>query len=300
MYYPGKGSYELKRLWKNSPPDIMNDVTPLMMERAVFQRNPKEEKESKDLETIEKKLKKMLKKYLGKKAPSLKNLKKRINKADDPFAIMTELANQIIFSSDKEMNAFLQIFIDFCNYSPRDDFHGGSPEDIETYDKGPWEKRLAHDLMNYIQLKVHPSEFNNQNELRKEIEKYQKEWLHQPQEELNNKSPWTVILEERKSMNNPRKDFSIKIDITPIGGVNKNSLSLSMITTKDVPLAKDLETFVQYFAENRVKVTQKNRWIPFNHLRLIEEDFINPEKIFFISWEKRKPEDRKLPKGIFI
>ena len=274
----------------------MNDVTPLMMERAVFQRNPKEEKESKDLETIEKKLKKMLKKYLGKKAPSLKNLKKRINKADDPFAIMTELASQIIFSSDKEMNAFLQLFMDFCNYSPRDDFHGKSPEDIETHDKGPWEKRLAHDLMNYIQSKVNPSEFNNQNELRKEIEKYQKEWLHQPQEELDNKSPWTVILEERKSMNNPRKDLSIKIDITPIGGVNKNSFSLARIAPKDIPLAKDLESFVQYLAEKRVKVAQKNRWIPFKHLKLIEEGFINPGKDIFHFMGKEETRGQEITK----
>ncbi len=296
LYYPERHSYELKRLWNNLPPEAMTEINPMMIERTIFQRNPKEEKESKDLESIEKKLKKMLKKYLGKKAPSIKNLKKRINKADAPFTIMTELANKIIFSSDKEMNAFLQIFMDFCNYSPRDDFHGESPENIETHDKGPWEKRLAHDLMNYIQLKVHPSEFNNQNELRKEIEKYQKEWLHQPQEELDNKSPWTVILEERKSMNNPRKDFSIKIEITPIGGVNKNSLSLARITPKDVPLAKDLESFVQYLAENRVKVTQKNQWVPFNHLKLIEEDFINPEKDIFHFMGKEETRGQEITK----
>jgi len=171
--------------------------------------------------------------------------------------IIDELAKQIIFSSDAEMKTFLQVVMDFCNYCPRDDLNGRTPEDIETYEKGSWEKRLTHDLMNYIQIKVNPSEFNNKNELGKEIEKYQEEWLHQPQDELDNKSPWTVILEERKSLNNPRKDFSIKIDITPIDGGSKSSVSLSKIKSKDVPLAKDLETFVQYFTENRVKVTQK-------------------------------------------
>jgi|LDZT01.1.fsa_nt_gi hypothetical protein len=296
LYYPERHSYELKRMWNTLPPEAMTQINPLMIERTIFQRNLNEEKENKNFKTIENKLKKLLKKYLGKKAPSIKNLKRRIIKTNNPFAMINELSSQIIFSSDKEMNTFLQVFMDFCNYCPRDDLNGRTPEEIETYEKGPWEKRLTHDLMHYIHIKVNPSEFNNQNELRKEIQKHQKEWLHQPQEELDNKSPWTVILEERKSMNNPRKDFSIKIDITPIDGVRKGSVSLSKITPKDVPLANDLESFIKYFEENRVKVTQKNRWIPFKHLKLIEKEFVHPEKDIFHFIGKEETRGQEITK----
>lgn len=296
MYYPERGSYELKRLWKNFPPDIINKVTPLMIEKAIFQKNVDREKENKDLKSIENQLKKILKKYLGKKAPSIKNLRKKIKKNNDPFTLSRELASKIVFSSEKEINDFLQLFMDFYNYSPQDDFHGRSPADIEAYDKGPWEKRLAHDLMQYIQVKIDPSKFHNQNELRKEIDKYQNKWLHHPQEELDNRSPWTVILDERKSMNNPRKDFSIRIDFTPIGRVKEDPIILTDITPQDVPLVQDLESFVQYFIENRIKVTPKNRWIPFKHLKLIEESFISTEKDSFYFMEKEETRGQEITK----
>jgi len=52
-----------------------------------------------NLQSIEKKLKNLLKEYLGKKAPSIKNLRKKINRITDPLPLIKELAERINFSS---------------------------------------------------------------------------------------------------------------------------------------------------------------------------------------------------------
>jgi len=50
---------------------------------------------------------------------------------------------------------------------------------------------------------------------------------------------------------------------------------------------------VNYFRENRVKVTKKNRWIPFKYLKLIEEKFINSDKDSFnlLGKEEKRGEE---------
>jgi len=177
LNYPKESSYLLKRLWKNTPLEITRTVTPLMVEKYIFQ------------------------KYY-----------QRINK--------------------KEKN--LQ------SLSPRDEFQGKSPEELDH------------------------------------------------QEELNYKTPWEAILEEREKLGNPRKDFSISVSIKPVSQEIERQADLNDIKIKDIPLVKDLETLVNYFRENRVKVTIKNRWIPFKHLKLIEEKFISPDKDSFNFLEKEE------------
>jgi len=64
--------------------------------------------------------------------------------------------------------------------------------------------------------------------------------------------------------------------------------NLDDIQEGDSPVARDVETFVSYFQENRIKVTKKNRWIPFKHLKIIEKNFINPEKDSFLFLGKEE------------
>ena len=292
LTYPKESSYILKRLWKNSSPDIARIVTPLMIEKELFQKFRGTPKEENNLESVEKKLKHFLKKYLGKKAPSIKNLRKKINRITDPFPLMRELSGKFNFSSNKELIEFQQLFMDFWNLSSRDEFSGKSPEEIHEQNIGPKEKELTQDLMFYVQSEVDPGDFSNQDELNKAVKGCQERWLHQPQEELDYKNPWEVILEERKRLGNPRKDYSISITITPVScGMKEEYIDLTSLNMKDTPLVKDLETFVNYFIKNRVKVTLKNRWIPFKHLKLIEENFINKDIFNFLGKEEKRGEE---------
>lgn len=292
LTYPKESSYILKRLWKNVPPNITRVVTPLMIEKELFQKDRDIKKEEKNLESVEKKLKYLLKKHLGKKAPSIKNLRKKINKIIDPFPLMRELSGKMNFLSNEELIEFQQLFMDFWNLSPRDEFGGKSPQEINEQGIGPRERELSQDLIFYVQAEIDPSNYSHQDELDKAIKRCQERWLHQPQEELDNKSPWEVILEERKRLGNPRKDYSIAMTITPVSaGIKEEYIDLSGFNIKDTPLVQDLETFVNYFRENKVKVTLKNRWVPFKHLKLIEEKFINKDIFNFLGKEENRGEE---------
>ena len=292
LTYPKESSYILKRLWKNSPPDIARIVTPLMIEKDLFQKFRGIPKEENNLESVEKKLKHFLKKHLGKKAPSIKNLRKKINRIIDPFPLMRELSGKLNFSSNEELIEFQQLFMNFWNLSSRDEFGGKSPEEINEQNIGPKEKELTQDLMFYVQSEVDPGNFSNQNGLNKAVKECQEKWLHQSQEELDYKTPWEAILEERKRLGNPRKDYSISITVTPVSrGMEEEYIDLTGLNMKDTPLVKDLETFVNYFMENKVKVTLKNRWIPFKHLKLIEENFINKDIFNLFGKEEERGEE---------
>ena len=146
--------------------------------------------------------------------------------------------------------------------------------------------------MFYVQSEVNPGNFSNQDELNKPVNECQEKWFHQFQEELDHKTPWEAILQERKRLANPRKDYSILMNITPVScGMKEEYIDLTGLNMKDTPLVKDLETFVNYFIKNRVKVTLKNRWIPFKHLKLIEENFINKDIFDLFGKEEKRGEE---------
>jgi len=141
------------------------------------------------------------------------------------------------------------------------------------------------------------TKFSNKDEIEKAIKELQRKWLHEPQEELDGKTPFQVMEEEREKINSPRKDFPISFNINPIDLDSQDPLNLNDIKEEDSPVARDVETFVHYLQDNQIKVTPKNRWIPFKHLKLIEKNFINPGKdsfVFMGEEENRGEEKRKL------
>jgi len=236
LNYPKESSYTLKKLWRNSPSNIIQELTPLMIEREIFQKNySKRNQEKNNLPSIEKKLKDLLKEHLGKKAPSIKNLRKKINRITDPLPLIKELAERINFSSQEELNKFHQLFIDFWNLSPRDEFQGKSPREIESWEMGPQERELSQELMNYVLASIQSLKFSEQKEIDDAIKIYQDKWLYQILEELEYKTPWQVISEERERLGNPRKDFSLKISIKPVKQKMEDRSNLSDITRKNVP-----------------------------------------------------------------
>lgn len=289
---PKDFTYSLKRLQRNDPSEIIHSITPLMIEKEIYQACRNYNVEENSLEFVEKKLKHFLKKYLGKKAPSIKNLRKKINKITDPFPLMRELSGEFNFSSDDELIEFQKIFMDFWNLSSRDEFQGESPQEVNEQSMGPRERELILDLMHCIQSAINPNNFSNQEELNKAIKKCQDEWLQQPQEELDHKTPWEVISDERKRLGSTRNGFTFSMTITPVScGMKEEYIDLTNLSKKDSPLAEDLETFVNYFIKNRVKVTLKNKWIPFKHIKSIEKDFINKDSFISLGEEEKRGEE---------
>ncbi len=177
---------------------------------------------------------------------------------------------------------------DNWNLTPRDEFQGKSPEEMAQGSIGPLEKELSGDFKKYILENMSISKFSDKETLEKAIKKFQDKWLNIAQEKLNGKTPLQAIKEERERLDSPQKDFPISFNINPIDLGSQNPFNLSDIKEEDSPVARDVEIFVNYLQKNRIKVTKKNRWIPFKHLKLIEKNFINPEKDSFLFLGKEE------------
>ncbi len=292
LFLPEIPSYSAKKALKDLPAEIAQEADPLMIEKQLNQKSKQdplpEHAEQKTIDDIEKELKKYLKKRLGKKAPSIKSLRKKINRIKDPVPLIKELAKMMHISSQEDFATFQQLFYEFWNHAPRDEFQGKSPEEINKETMGPLEKELLDDFMNYMEKNMDITKFSNKNEIEKAIKELQRKWLHEAQEELDGKTPFQVMEEEREKINSPRKDFPVSFNINPIDLDSQDPLNLNDIKEEDSPLVRDVETFVRYFQENRIKVTPKNRWIPFKHLKRIEKNFINPVKDSFTFIDKEE------------
>ena len=140
LFLPDIPSYSTKRAWKDFPPEISKEIDPLKIEREIFQRNIEDRKVGSNgqdsIENIEKKLKNYLKKRLGKKAPSIKSLRKKVNRVTDPVPIIKELAKMMGISSPEEFDTLQQLFYEFWNHTPRDEFKGKSPQEISKESMG--------------------------------------------------------------------------------------------------------------------------------------------------------------------
>ena len=289
LVVPRAASYLVKREWKRMIAKDKKGADPITLER-VFHQGRKRVVEN-DLEMVEKKLRRTLKRNLGKKAPTIRQLRKRINESTYSMDILKELIEKMSFSSSKELIQFQELFNAFWNLSSRDEFGGKSPQQKGEEIRGPRERELIPDLIRYVTSAVNPDKFSSKKDLQKEIEKQKKKWLSEPQSELNYMSPWQVILRERKKLGNPRKDFSISISVTPISAGSKIKTSLDDITPENTSLIEDLEVFLDYFEKNRVKVTPKNKWVPFKHIKAIEKDFEYKDGFIFLGKEEERGEE---------
>jgi len=289
LVVPRAASYLANREWKRMIAKDKKGPDPITLER-VFHQGRKRVVEN-DLEMVEKKLRRTLKENLGKKAPTIGQLRKRINESTYSMDILKELIEKMSFSSTEELIQFQELFNAFWNLSSRDEFGGKSPQQKAEEMRGPRERELIPDLIRYVTSTVNPDKFSNKKDLQKEIEKQKKKWLSEPQPELNYMSPWEVILNERKKLGNPLKDFSISISVTPISAGSKIKTSLDDIAVGETSLVKDIEVFLDYFEKNRVKVTPKNKWIPFKHIKAIEKDFQYKDGFIFLGKEEERGEE---------
>jgi len=226
---PRAASYLVKREWKRMMAKNEKGPDPLMLERVFYQGKRRVTVQD-NLEMVEKKLRRTLKKHLGKRAPTIRQLRKRINETTDSMSIFKELTEKIGFSTTEELMQFQELFNAFWNLSSRDEFGGKSPREKAEEMRGPQERELIFDLIRYVTSTVDPDKFSSKKDLEKEIEKQKKKWLSEPQSELNYMSPWEVILNERKKLGNPLKDLSISISVTPVTAGSKMETSLDDIT----------------------------------------------------------------------
>lgn len=143
------------------------------------------------------------------------NLDERINNNLDCFHAFPEIY-EFGFQSTSDFENILNLITELWNNYPRKEFNGKTPVEISNI--GQEEKRIIQAFLIEAQNKINPDEYNSVEDAEKAIEKFQEKWLHEPQAKLARKTPMEVVLEERKKLGNPRKDFSIKIMLSKIKG----------------------------------------------------------------------------------
>ncbi len=160
--------------------------------------------------------------------------------------------------------------------------------------RGPLEEALIQDMLRYLQEKVNPDDYPNVEETSKDLKKWQRSWLNKPQKELNGKIPWEAILEERKKLGNPERDFSYLVTIIPLMVEDKIG-DLSRIKKVKTFILSDFEVFLEYIQKHRIKLTPKRRHIPFKDVKSIEQGFGFQDSFTFMGKEeKRGEEGRKI------
>jgi len=124
LVLPKDLSYLAKREWKRMSIKTGEKFNPLLLERAFYQAGKRKVEDN--LEIVEKKLRRKLNKYLGKKAISIKQLRKKINETADPIKVLKEITEKIDFPTTEEFMEFQKLFNLFWNLTSRDEFGGKS------------------------------------------------------------------------------------------------------------------------------------------------------------------------------
>lgn len=265
------------------------DLTPKEVERYLFKKG-EERIAGKEREMIEKRLRRKLHHYLGKRF-KLKDLQSLMEKAEGPDEILKEFSSQIRFKTNREADEFTHLIIDYWNYFPQERFTGLSPkEQIREGKKGPLEEALVQDMLQYLQEKVNPDDYPNVEETSKDLKKWQRSWLNKPQKELNGKTPWEAIMEERKKLGNPERDFSYLVTITPLMVEGKFG-DLSRIRKVKTTILSDFEVFLEYIQKHRIKLTPKRKHIPFKEVKSIEKGFGFQDSFTFLGQEEMRGEE---------
>ena len=82
----------------------------------------------------------------------------------------------------------------------------------ESVDKpGPKESMLFGDLSRVVIARLRRDDVTDEAEARAKAQEIMRQWLKEPQKELEGRAPEQVILEERKATGNPRTDFLFSI-----------------------------------------------------------------------------------------
>jgi len=91
-------------------------------------------------------------------------------------------------------------------------------EKYPEYRKGPLEYSLLDVCVSYVANKVLPGKFKSSKAAQAEAQKLQDKWLKTPFQELDNKTPTEVILEERAALGNPDRKVKFEYDILSWSG----------------------------------------------------------------------------------
>lgn len=140
------------------------------------------------------------------------SIDERINSNESPDEAFPEIHHAEV-AEDKKLK-LINLLYELWNKYPRKDFGGKSPEKISK--TGPREQMLVQALILEVSRKINPDNYESIESAVEAANQMKEKWLNTPQKDLEGKTPLEVILEERKSMKNPDKNFKIDINLSKI------------------------------------------------------------------------------------
>lgn len=265
-----------KKQWVLSGPAIpLRAETAYLIKRDFLHMRPSQQAQKINALTVHQILSSALKaKQAGpQKQPNLPQIRKQMGRAlercmvKDPISLVDletwirndrpdeeirqELIQRTHFKDTKEIEQFFGVYQEFANNLPRKSRAGFSPKElVEIAPPGPKEKVLIEDLMHSAMQRINPNAYKTAEDRQKALELFQETWPHERQDELEGKSPYEVILEERKSLGNLRTDFSIRMNVSAIPIMPYSSEALFPVQEKDVPLLGDLKRLLEFCGGN--------------------------------------------------
>jgi len=201
-------TYLIKRELRYMRPELQKGMNAFDSIEAVWGSEERREDIGNDLPEIKKALKKKLE-SLGIKV-DFRGLDRRINESGDVTEAFPEIC-EFDFPSMDDFRETMKILRLLWNKYLRKEFGGKTPEEVDS--TGPREKSLVSDLLDETMRNVDPDDYPSIEEAEKAANRFRDAWLRTPREELDGRTPAGVILEERKEMGDPKKDFAYRVKI---------------------------------------------------------------------------------------
>ncbi|MEW6222619.1 MAG: SEC-C metal-binding domain-containing protein [Candidatus Hadarchaeota archaeon] len=148
-----------------------------------------------------------------------RTLAKRINESKNPQEAFPEIF-EFDFLSMRDFQETMDLLQDLWNKFPRREFGGLAPS--AKFQPGPKESMLFQTLLAESQRSIDPDKYPTANDAQKAVNEFSDKWLKTPQEELGQRTPMDVILEERAALGDPRKEFGMQIQISRIHDYDVN------------------------------------------------------------------------------
>lgn len=118
--------------------------------------------------------------------------------------ILSKMNPNTVVNYDEIRKTFLEMWNKFI------------PESGDCVKPGPVEQALISSSMSYVQLKVKPKRYKNEDKASNKANNLFEKWIKTPRQELNGKTPEETIREEREKLGNPARPIRYKINISSI------------------------------------------------------------------------------------
>lgn len=223
----------------------------LFLEKSMFSKkgvSSIDHAEAIDCIDAEEKLGQFLKKHQSSYSPE--KIREVIQGDDEQVNL--RLSFQIIKSfkkkpSKKKLDELVMLLNAFTNHIPRDSLGGKTPLEMkESHPQGPLEESIKSDFFQACMSFFSARDYPTNRTIEHVKNKFQKAWLHFPQEALEGKTPMQAILEERRGLGNEDEAFGLgyacNIDELP----EYRLQPFEEIDVVENKIAEDISTLLDY------------------------------------------------------